>query len=88
MLFNVLKIATDHVDTLMDHVKIVKQVGRVLIAQKVINKEYFENPFCDFFLSRKFSLNRSRTLAQSLVIRHSYSVFLMQICVAIFFFNS
>lgn len=50
MLFNVLKIATDHVDTLMDHVNIVKKVGRVLTAQKVINKEYFKNSFCDLFL--------------------------------------
>lgn len=34
VLFNAPKIATDHVDTLMDYVEIVKQVGRVLIAQK------------------------------------------------------
>lgn len=61
VLFNVPKIATDHVDTLMDHVKIVKQVGRVLIAQKVINKDYFENSFCDlfsFFFNPEF-LNKS-----------------------------
>lgn len=51
VLFNAPKIATDHVDTLMDYVEIVKQVGRVLIAQKVINKDYFEKLFCDFFFN-------------------------------------
>lgn len=34
----------------MEHVKIVKQDGKVLIAQKVINNEDFESIFGDVYL--------------------------------------